>query len=100
MDAAEVVERDPRSIAAKKAKAESAKTAAKPAPKKDDEKPAATRPAPSNDNAAAERKLELIETLISANRKDKAREKLKEIIDDYAGTEAAKKAKKMLEDLK
>jgi hypothetical protein len=90
---------DPRSIAAKKAKANT-QTAAKPAPKKDEEKPAATRPAPSNDNAAAERKIELIETLIRANRTEKAREKLQEVIDDYAGTEAAKKAKKMLEDLK
>jgi hypothetical protein len=90
---------DPRSAAAKKGKANT-QTSAKPAPKKNEDKPAATPPAPSNDNAAAVRKLELIETLIKADRKDKAREKLQEVIDEYSGTEAAKKAKKMLEDLK
>jgi len=49
--------------------------------------------------AAAAKKLELVDTLLSADRKDKAKEKLKEIIDTYPDTDAAKKAKEKLAEL-
>ncbi len=49
--------------------------------------------------AAASKKLELAESLINADRKDKAKAKLKEIVEAYPGTDAAKKAKEMLEKL-
>jgi TolA-binding protein len=44
--------------------------------------------------------LELIQVLVSAGRKEKAREKLQDLIDTYPLTEAAKKAKEMLIELK
>ncbi len=53
----------------------------------------------SSAEAAAARRLDLAETLINADRKDKAKEKLKEIIDTYPDTEAAKKAKEKLAEL-
>jgi hypothetical protein len=95
---------DPRSAEAKRTMKGDAKSPIAKAPpkaeKKKDDAPAAKPPAGSDDEAAAERTLVIIETLIQANRKEKAREKLKEVIEQYPGTDAAKKAKQMLEDLK
>jgi hypothetical protein len=91
---------DPRSTQAKRSMKGDSKPVTKTTPK-DDEKPAAKPPAKSKDDAAAaQNTLDLIEALIRANKKDSAREKLKEFIAQHDGTEAAKKAKKMLEDLK
>src|SRR5262249_49541767 len=49
--------------------------------------------------AAAEQKLELIDILITSGKKDKARERLKDLIKQYPDTESAKKAKELLEKL-
>src|SRR5205085_11538030 len=79
---------DPRSTEAKRTMKGSDKpVAAKSPPKKEapkDDAPAA-KPRPG-DEAAAQRKLELIETLIQANRKETARKKLQEVVDQYPGT--------------
>lgn len=60
---------------------------------------AATKSGPDAEEAA-NRTLELIQVLVSAGRKEKAREKLQDLIDAYPSTEAAKKAKELLIELK
>ena len=77
------------------------KTETKPADKPT-ESVAAKKPTQSGPEAeaAASKKLELIEVVVKAERKDKAKEKLEELIEIYPATEAAKKAKEMLKDLK
>jgi hypothetical protein len=77
------------------------KTETKPADKPT-ESVAAKKPTQSGTEAeaAASKKLELIEVLAKAGRKDKAKEKLEELIEMYPATEAATKAKEMLKDLK
>jgi hypothetical protein len=73
----------------------------KPESKPAEPKPAvaATKSGPDAEEAAG-RTLELIQVLISAGRKEKAREKLQDLIDTYPSTEAAKKAKELLIELK
>ena len=80
------------------------KSEEKPVAKADDKpaaKPAATSPAPEKDaEEKAARKLELIDILVKNNLKDKARERLQELIKQYPGTDAAEKAQEMLKQLK
>lgn len=91
---------DPRSMKSKEAPAETA-AAKKPAAPAGPAKPAADpAPRPAIDADAAAKRLELIQVLIKANRTDKAKEKLKELIDGFPGTDAAKKAQELLDGLK
>lgn len=94
---------DPRSKKAKEvakttgSKSPVAKETAKETPKK----PATpAKSAGAGNESVAMKKLELIETLVRAKRHEKAREKLNEIINEYPGTNAAKKAQEMLDTLK
>jgi hypothetical protein len=90
-------DKDPRGSGGKKTPktmSGSGSTASKPSP------PAKPAPSGANDEAAATRKLDLIDSLLKADRKDKAREKLKELIDAHPGTDAAKKAQEILDGLK
>jgi hypothetical protein len=91
--------KDPRKSksAAKSAKAQQKSET----PAKSDPSSAAKTAAPATQSgpaaeAAAARKLDLVDSLINADRKDKAKEKLQEIIDTYPDTAAAKKAKEIL----
>lgn len=81
--------------AAAAAKAASAKSADTPATKPE-EKPAAAPDA----EKAAQQKLEFAESLFKANKIDKMRESLNEILKKYPGTAAAAKATDWLEKLK
>ena len=86
-----------------KAKKESAVAVQKTPDKPKTESPKPTSvPAPvagKDAEAAAEQKLELIDILVTSGKKDKARERLKDLIKQYADTASAKKAKDLLEKL-
>ena len=70
--------------AAKSAKLQKAKTSSKPRPV-------------NNDEAAATRKLTMAKELVENGKVDKARQRLQEIIDRYPSGEAAKEARKLLD---
>jgi hypothetical protein len=73
----------------------------KPAPKEDD-KPKDT-PKEGSDDAKekdAASKLELIRMLVDSGKKDKAKERLAELIEKFPETKAAKEAKELLEKIK
>ena len=77
-----------------------AKTERKPAGKPAEKTAASPTKSDSAAEEAASQKLELIQVLVKAGRKEKAREKLEELIDAYPATEAAKKARELLIELK
>jgi FimV-like protein len=96
---------------AERGSADDAKAAGK-APTKDKEKPApkdraeakAKTPAKEKPEASADdkekqaaTKLDLIKMLIDSGKKDKAKERLEELIQAFPGTNAAKEAKELLE---
>jgi hypothetical protein len=76
------------------------KVADKPVEKPVPKPPAVATKSGPEAEAAATQKLELIEVLVKGGRTEKAREKLDELIATYPTTEAAKKAKDILKDLK
>lgn len=90
--------KDPRSSGAKKAP--KSMSGATTTPKPSEPVKPMVGADPAADAATATRKLDLIDTLIKADRKDKAREMLRELIDAHPGTDAAKKAQVVLDGLK
>jgi FimV-like protein len=75
------------------------KTVAKDPPEKKDT-PKTDAPAGGDAEKDAGSKLELIRMLIDSGKKDKAKERLSELIEKYPDTKAAKEAKELLEKLK
>lgn len=93
---------DPRLKAKKETTVASNRSAVKPA---DKPKPAAGKVEPppavagQDSEAAAAQKLELIDILVVSGKKDKARDRLQELIKQYPATASAKKAKELLDKL-
>jgi hypothetical protein len=82
-----------------KPKAEVAKAAPKPAPKPDAPRAEAPRTEADPEKAAAG-KLDLIRELIKDGKKERARERLAELIKAYPATKAADDARRLLEELR
>jgi hypothetical protein len=76
-----------------------AKPATKPAGKPAESVAAKPSKSGPEAEATATKALELIQVLVNVGRKDKAREKLQDLIDTYPSTEAARKAKELLKEL-
>jgi TolA-binding protein len=75
------------------------KTVAKDPPEKKDT-PKAEPPAGGDAEKDAASKLELIRMLIDSGKKEKAKERLMELVEKYPDTKAAKEAKELLDKLK